>query len=76
MSLLKTLISQPKASPIPKAEDDAFPSLIEHKASVDDNLGLAHNNDPEHPNHAYRQHLLKRLKARNSPAYNRIMDWE
>lgn len=76
MSLLKTLITK---KPIPQPVEVPVEPLIERKAKVEVTNGaedIAPNHDPEHKNHAYRQELLKRLKARNAAAYDKIMSWD
>jgi hypothetical protein len=75
MSLLKTLIV-PKAAP-PQQEVKEAEVIVERKASVDvPDTDLAPNHDPEHANHAYRQHLLASLKKRNPHVYAKIMNWD
>jgi len=77
MSLLKTLIDKPKAKvqPLPELVETAAP-LVERAAAKDDSIGHAPNHDPDHPHHAYRQHMLKRLKAHDPDVYNSIMNWD
>jgi hypothetical protein len=80
-SLLKTLIDKqkvqqpvaeaPKAEPVPLVERKAK-TVISDGVAID----MAPNHDPEHPNHSYRQALLKRLKARNADVYDKIMSWD
>ena len=79
-SLLKTLIDKSKAQqPVAAPQVEPAP-LVERKAKtvISDGtaIDMAPNHDPEHPNHSYRQALLKHLKGRNAAAYDKIMSWE
>lgn len=77
MSLLKTLFDTPTLaaktdSPAPKTDKP----IVERKAvALEPDNDMAPNHDPDHPNHEYRQHLLKRLKERNPHVYHKIMSW-
>ena len=74
MSLLKSLFSQVEQ---PKAAEVEQSTVSESRLPKPDaETHVSPNHDPEHPNHAYRQALLKQLKERSPDVYAKIMRWD